>query len=299
MFLLIGIIYYILLDELIMGNSQRRKGPFNLGGYGILSSIINGFNLIITQFLLPKLYVHYWFQIFPIAFWVLALCIYNILFPFFFIDLYLSFIIFLLISGLSIILLFLLSYTGLSKYSMVGCIRLISQFIAYELILTTLLLLLIFSYNNLNITNYYLYIFIFNIFQIIKSWYSISYILISYLLFINYYFMIIGLICTLAELNRIPFDLPESESELVAGFITEYSSIYFSLVLLTEYANILSLILFIIIIFSLIFNISIILLLLICLIRSTLNRLKFDELMTNCWIIILPIIFTFLLIALL
>ena len=52
---------------------------------------------------------------------------------------------------------------------MVGCIRLISQFIAYELILTTLLLLLIFSYNNLNITNYYLYIFIFNIFQIIKS----------------------------------------------------------------------------------------------------------------------------------
>ena len=94
--------------------------------------------------------------------------------------------------------------------------------------------------------------------------------------------MIIGLICTLAELNRIPFDLPESESELVAGFITEYSSIYFSLVLLTEYANILSLILFIIIIFSLIFNISIILLLLICLIRSTLNRLKFDELMTNC-----------------
>ena len=59
MFLLIGIIYYILLDELIMGNSQRRKGPFNLGGYGILSSIINGFNLIITQFLLPKLYVHY------------------------------------------------------------------------------------------------------------------------------------------------------------------------------------------------------------------------------------------------
>jgi len=42
-----------------MGNTQRRKGPFNLGGYGILSSIINGLNLIITQNLLPKLYVHY------------------------------------------------------------------------------------------------------------------------------------------------------------------------------------------------------------------------------------------------
>jgi NADH:ubiquinone oxidoreductase subunit H len=49
--LLLGTIYSILLDELIMGNTQRRKGPFNLGGYGILSSIVNGFNLIITQLL--------------------------------------------------------------------------------------------------------------------------------------------------------------------------------------------------------------------------------------------------------
>jgi NADH:ubiquinone oxidoreductase subunit H len=57
--LLTGTIYSILLDELIIGNTQRRKGPFNLGGYGILSSIINGFNLIITQFLIPKLSIHY------------------------------------------------------------------------------------------------------------------------------------------------------------------------------------------------------------------------------------------------
>ena len=126
-----------------MGNTQRRKGPFNLGGYGILSSIINGFNLIISQFLIPKLYIHYWFQAFPIAFLLFSFSIYNVIFPFLFIDLYLSFIILLLLSGLSIILLFLLSYTGLSKYSMLGCIRLISQFVAYELILTTLLLLLI------------------------------------------------------------------------------------------------------------------------------------------------------------
>lgn len=298
--LLLGTIYSILLDELIMGNTQRRKGPFNLGGYGILSSIVNGFNLIITQLLIPKLYIHYWFQSFPIAFLLFSLSIYNILFPFLFIDLYLTFIILLLLSGLSIILLFLLSYTGLSKYSIIGCIRLISQYVAYELILTTLLLLLIFSYNDLNLTNYYIYLFVFNIMCLINSWKLITIVLILiYLLFYNYFFIIIGLICILAELNRIPFDLPESESELVAGFITEYSSIYFSLILLTEYANIISLSLFIIIIFSLLFNISMILLLLICLIRSTLNRLKFDELMTNCWIVILPIIFTFCLIMLL
>ena len=103
-----------------------------------------------------------------------------------------------------------------------------------------------------------------------------------YLLFYNYVFIIISLICILAELNRVPFDLAESESELVAGFITEYSSIYFSLILLIEYANIIALILFVIILFSLIFSFGLLLLSLICLIRSTLNRYKFDELMTNC-----------------
>ena len=58
-YLLIATIFSILLDELIMGNTQRRKGPFNLGGYGILSSLINGFNLIVSQFIIPKLYIHY------------------------------------------------------------------------------------------------------------------------------------------------------------------------------------------------------------------------------------------------
>jgi len=66
------------LDELIIGSAQRRKGPFNLGGYGILSSIVNGFNLIITQFIIPKLYIHYWFQAFPIVFLLLSLVIFTI-----------------------------------------------------------------------------------------------------------------------------------------------------------------------------------------------------------------------------
>ena len=97
----------------------------------------------------------------------------------------------------------------------------------------------------------------------------------------------------LIEANRVPFDLPESESELIAGFITEYNTIYSSLILSTEYANIITLLFFIIILFSFHPLFFIIFLFLICSIRSTLNRLKFDELMMTAWIIILPIEFSF------
>ena len=102
-----------------------------------------------------------------------------------------------------------------------------------------------------------------------------------YILLLNYFFIIIYLITMLADTNRIPYDLPEAESELIGGFITEYSTIYFSLILLTEYANIIILCYFIIIIFSLYYLILLYILFMISLIRSTLNRLKFDELMTN------------------
>jgi len=88
-------------------------------------------------------------------------------------------------------------------------------------------------------------------------------------------------ISVLAETNRVLFDLPESESELVAGFLTEYSSIYFSVIILTEYTNIIALILFMIIIYSLPSELLLCVLYLTSLIRSTLVRLKFDELMIN------------------
>jgi len=102
----------------------------------------------------------------------------------------------------------------------------------------------------------------------------------------------------LADSNRVPYDLPEAESEPVAGFITEYSTIYFSIILLTEYANIIALTYLIILVFSIYPLPLVFILYFICLIRSTLNRLKFDELMISARLLILPIIFSFLLLSL-
>ena len=66
----------------------------------------------------------------------------------------------------------------------------------------------------------------------------------------NPIFLFLFSLCILGESNRVPFDLPEAESELVAGFITEYSSIYFSSIVLTEYAIIISLSFWMIILFA-------------------------------------------------
>ena len=113
----------------------------------------------------------------------------------------------------------------------------------------------------------------------------------------NYFFFIFFFVSIPADSNRVPYDLPEAESEPVAGFITEYSTIYFSLILLTEYANIIALTYLIIFIFSIYPLPLVFILYFICLIRSTLNRLKFDELMTSARLVILPIIFSFLLLS--
>ena len=83
------------------------------------------------------------------------------------------------------------------------------------------------------------------------------------------------------ETNRIPSDLPEPEPESVAGFITEYSSIYYSIIVLTEYTNIIALILFMITIYSLPSEILLLVLYTTSLTRPTLVRMKFDELMIN------------------
>ena len=73
-----------------------------------------------------------------------------------------------------------------------------------------------------------------------------------YFYLVNYLFLFFFFISIPADSNRVPYDLPEAESEPVAGFITEYSTIYFSLILLTEYANIIALTYLIIMYYSLI-----------------------------------------------
>ena len=310
--IIVGTIYFILLDELIMGCAQRRIGPLNLGGYGFYSSLINGCNLIISQFLVPKVHFYFGFQLFPIFFFVFSLQNYILLYPLFLIDIYLSIIVLVWLMGISIVMIIFFAFSSCSKYSMLGCIRIISQLISFELIWTTIILIFIMYWNELSITNYWCFVLIKACWVWwIKCWaklstlnlWSIDWIFsfcyIIYLMFTcNIFLLVIFFICILGESNRVPYDLPEAESELVAGFIAEYSSVLFSLIIFTEYANIISVSFIIIIIFSLNYDCLMFIVYFVCLIRTTLNRFKFDELITNAWIIFLPVIFSLCLVVL-
>ena len=178
----------------------------------------------------------------------------------------------------------LTAFSGCSKPTILGSIRIISQLISFELLTSTLIILISFSFNDLPIRNYWC--------QLPPS----PTLLLPTVTFIFNHnpFLIFYFIATLAETNRIPSDLPEPEPESVAGFITEYSSIYYSIIVLTEYTNIIALILFMITIYSLPSEILLLVLYTTSLTRPTLVRLKFDELMINVWIILSPIIFIFL-----
>ena len=249
-----------------MSTSQRRIGPFNLGHYGLLSSIVNGFNLILQQYYVPKVHFYFGFQLIPLLFFLITLFIYDFIFPFFVVDLFMTIIILNLLFSLSILFIVISSFTQLSKYSMLGCIRLISQLISFELISSSLIILFMISFNSISVCDWFLIGFDISSFHLI----TFNYLLLSFML-----------ITILAESNRVPFDLAEAESELVAGFITEYGSLHFSLILLTEYATIIVFVMILIILFHLPFFYSLLLLCLIGLVRCTLVRLKYDELMIN------------------
>jgi NADH:ubiquinone oxidoreductase subunit H len=132
--LLVWTIFFVLLDELVMGTVQRRIGPLAIGFYGILSAIINGLNLAIAQLKLPKYHFNFGFKWFPVIFFSMSIFGFSINYPFFFMDNSLSILIFGFVSFFGVIFLIMSAMSGMSKYNMLGAMRLISQLLSYELV---------------------------------------------------------------------------------------------------------------------------------------------------------------------
>jgi len=268
--LLLSIMLYTLAERKVQGAIQQRLGP-NMGIYGIFQPLVDGLKLLLKDILIPqksKIFL-FCFSPFLSFFLSLLLWVFSLL-----LDSYLGLLIILSIGGLELYGILLGGWASQNKYTLIGCIRTTSQLVSYELILSMIYFLLALSIGSFRL--YY-----FNILPFF-----------NFFLFFPIYF--ITLIVILAETNRAPFDLVESESELIGGFLTEHSAIIFALYFLAEYSNMI----FLSYLFSFLFTGSLILfpfhLFFFIWIRASLPRLRYDHLILLCWYFILPIIFSFI-----
>nr|AKS04009.1 NADH dehydrogenase subunit 1 [Spadella cephaloptera] len=267
---------FTLLERKVLGYIQLRKGPNKPPG--LLVPFADAIKLITKESIYPLTSNKILFMLVPLLILFLPLTIW-ILYPSNseFIHLKLGVVLFICISSINVYGTLLAGWSSNSKYSLLGAIRAVAQTISYEVTLTVIIL----------------HVLMFSIFSM-KSMLiplGIPMILISLVFFVS----------CLAETNRSPFDFAEGESELVSGFNTEYSSVNFVMIFLSEYMSIIFMS-FLITIFFFASNIYEMLLITGVLgfsyiwSRGTLPRFRYDQLMYLAWKSLLPTSLTSLLI---
>lgn len=222
--ILITIAYYTLAERKIMASVQRRKGPDIVGFFGVLQPIADGVKLILKEIIVPHKANYLLFLFAPVLSFSLSLFLWVII-PFTykagFLDSQYGLLYLFAISSLSIFGVIGAGWSSNSKYAILGSLRSAAQLISYEIALGFVFLTVgLFAES-------------FNILDIIISQKNHSNI------FALFPLCFIFFISALAETNRAPFDLPEAEAEIVAGYNVEYSGIKFALFFLGEYSNML------------------------------------------------------------
>ena len=286
-----------------MAGMQRRKGP-NVVGFGVLQPFADGLKLLLKEAIQPNKANPLLFIIAPMLVLVLSLYIWLFL-PmtrYVYSDFSLGFLYVLVVGIFEIYGIIFAGWASNSKYALLGSLRSTAQMISYEISLSFVFLGVIFLVGSFNFSDILLY----------QTQHN------NWLLFPLFPFAIVFFISMLAETNRTPFDLPEAEAELVAGYNVEYSGFLFALFFLSEYTNMLFLsgvftLLFLgaghlpiissfflgtvsaQILFSLVFTVKS-LWVLFCFIwvRATLPRYRYDQLMDLGWKVFLPLTFGYL-----
>lgn len=318
--ILIAVAYFTIAERKVMASIQRRMGPNVEGGpFGILQPLADGLKLFIKELIIPGRANIFIFLLAPILIFTLSIMGWSVI-PFYtnyiftnllFIensiftsiksfwvsDINYGILFLLAISSLNVYGIILGGWASNSKYAFLGALRSAAQMISYEVSIGLTLLPVLLLVGSLNLMDIILI-------QENTIWF----------IFPLFPCAIIFFISMLAETNRAPFDLPEAEAELVAGYNVEYGSMAFALFFLGEYSSMLLMASFLVILFfggwlmpfiifsnycsfiyPLIFAIKITFFAF-CyiLVRAAFPRYRYDQLMDIGWKIFLPITLGFL-----
>jgi NADH-quinone oxidoreductase subunit H len=289
--------YLTWLERKLLGHFQVRYGPMRVGPHGLLQPFADGLKLLFKEDITPAGANKVVYALAPLLTFIPAFIIFAVI-PFGDKITLFGYNINLVISDFNLGLLYVFAVASLgvygivlagwssnNKYSLLGGLRSSAQMISYEISLGLSIIGVLMLSQSLSLV------------EIVKQQNTFF----NWFIFRQPLGFVIFIICALAETNRIPFDLPEADNELVAGYYTEYSSMRFSMFFLGEYGSMINASALIATLFLggwqgpwlpgwlwLLIKIGVFLFIYIWL-RATLPRFRYDQLMKFGWGILLPL----------
>ena len=224
---LLAVAYMTYAERKVMAAVNLRRGPNVVGPFGLLQPFADALKLLFKELLVPTGASPVLFFLAPMVTFVLALIAWAVI-PFadglVLADINVGILYLFAISSLGVYGVIMAGWASNSKYAFLGALRSAAQMVSYEVSIGFVLITVLLCAGSLNVS------------EIVRAQAGGLF---------NWFWLpllpmfVIFFICVLAETNRTPFDLPEGESELVAGFHVEYSSMAFAMFFMGEYANIL------------------------------------------------------------
>jgi len=224
-FLTVNVLFLVWLERKVAAHIHRRVGPMEAGPHGVLQSVADMLKLLGKQLLMPVAADRFGYLVAPLMVFLPTLCVASLI-PLSgveaFADVPYGLLVIFALSGLTVLAIFMAGWSSNNKYAVLGGMRSVAQVVAYEIpiLLSALTVVLLSQTMNLR--------------HIVEAQQNtVWYVLLQPVATVIYF---VGIT---AETNRAPFDIPEAESELVAGFHTEYSGMRFAMFYFAEYTNML------------------------------------------------------------
>ena len=221
---LVSVAMIVWLDRRIWAFVQKRQGPNVVGPFGLLQSLADALKYIFKEVIIPSSSNKVIFILAPIVTMTLALISWAVI-PFsatqVLADINVGILYLFAVSSLGVYGIIMGGWASNSKYPFLGAIRSAAQMVSYEVSIGVIIINVLLCVGSLNLNN------------IVMAQENLWFVIPLFPMFVIFF------ISALAETNRPPFDLPEAEAELVAGYQTEYSGMMYAMFWLGEYANIL------------------------------------------------------------